>query len=115
MTGQAGRFLYTPHNTKGKMMTSFAENTRDFGLMTSQELAEYGGRVYMARCLFERGGTRIPCDYECPAPALREAAVARGRARIGRLVSREDRDSVPWWLDGTLEKLAQQIEAVPGV
>jgi hypothetical protein len=93
------------------MMTSFAENTRDFGLMTSQELTEYSGQVYMARCVFERDGTRIPCDYECPTPALREASVARGRARIGFLVSREDFD---YWRQQTGPKWAKAFGGIDG-
>ena len=70
------------------------DEPRDFGLMTAQELAEYSGMVYMARCTFESklSGKTIPCDYECPSPKLRSAAVGQGRWHIGQLLSRTDYD-----------------------
>jgi hypothetical protein len=68
------------------------EAPRDFGVMTAQELAEYSGMVYTARCVFEgrHSCKEFPVDYECPTPELREAAVMQGRHRIGFLVSRTD-------------------------
>lgn len=73
------------------MSTSINE-PRDFGLMTSHELAEYSGMVYTARCVFEgrHSVKEFLVDYECPTPELRDAAVASGRHMIGGLVSRDD-------------------------
>ena len=69
------------------------DTPRDFGLMTAEELATYSGKVYLARCTFASpnlGNVTIPIDYECPTAELREAAVTRGRFRVGVLLSRTD-------------------------
>ena len=66
---------------------------RDFGLMTADELATYGGKIYLARCVFASakiGNVTIPVDYECRSAELRDAAVSRGRHRVGVLLSRTD-------------------------
>ena len=67
------------------------DKPRDFGLMTAQELAEYSGMVYLARCTFEskHSGKTIACDYECPSVELRTAAIVRGRHMIGSLLTSE--------------------------
>lgn len=65
---------------------------RDFGVMTAQELAEYSGMVYTARCVFvgRHSDKEFSVDYECPTPGLLDAAVSEGRKRIGMLTSRTD-------------------------
>jgi hypothetical protein len=68
------------------------ETPRDFGVMTAQELAEYSGTVWTARCVFEgrHSCKEFSVDYECPTLELLDAAVTQGRNRIGFLVSRTD-------------------------
>ena len=86
---------------------------RDFGVMTAQELAEYSGMVYTARCEFESKttGNTIPCDYECPTSELRAAAVAQGCHRIGRLLSRMD---CTYWRQQTGPKWAKAFGGIDG-
>jgi hypothetical protein len=82
--------------------------------MTAQELAEYSGKIYLARCTFastRAGNVTIPVDYECPTPELRDAAVWRGRARVGVLLSRTD---VTYWRQQTGPKWAKAFGGLNG-
>jgi len=95
------------------MPTKPAAEVRNFALMTAQELAEYSGKVYVAHCQFEshKTGALIPCDYECPTPELREAAVTIGRRLIGRLMFQENSD---YWRQQTGRNWAKAFGGLNG-
>lgn len=87
------------------------DEPRDFMLMTAQELAEYSGKVYQARCQVRgRGGKLHPIDIEAPTAELREAGVANTQ-RVGRLESRED---TTYWRQQTGPKWAQAFGGISG-
>lgn len=74
----------------GKATSSAKLGQKDFGLMSSEELAQYAGPVYTARLkLWSYAGYEILIDIEAPTEALWEAHVTLAR-RGRQLLARHD-------------------------